>query len=166
MADRIAILDDGVLQQVAPPQDVYERPANLFVARFIGSPPMNTVHGQVVPAAPVGHAAVEVDGATVELPDPLSRALADVGAQTATLGVRPEHLRLGADGPLRATVSVIESLGHERHVFCRLSTDEVLIARFPSDAPVPGEGSAVRLAAEAEHLHLFDTDTGQRIEPA
>lgn len=168
MADRIAILDEGVLQQVGAPQEVYERPANLFVAGFIGSPPMNTVRGRVVPAVPdaPGAVAVSVGGATFPLSEQLARGVAGSSARTVVVGVRPEHLRVGADGPLEATIAVIESLGHERHVFCRLGTGEMLIARFPSDASVPSVGSATRLGVAPEYLHLFDAETGARIEAA
>ncbi|MGZ7000287.1 MAG: ABC transporter ATP-binding protein, partial [Acidimicrobiia bacterium] len=94
MGDRIAIMTDGVLQQVGPPQDVYEHPANVFVARFIGTPPMNTFPGPVVG---------ESDAVIV--------------------GVRPEHLRLSDDpGAVAAVVAVVESLGHEHHVVCRLES--------------------------------------------
>jgi multiple sugar transport system ATP-binding protein len=160
MADRIAILDEGVLQQVGPPQEVYDRPANLFVARFIGSPPMNTLSGRVTG----GSITIAAEGATIPMPAGLAAAVAAAGASEVTLGVRPEHVRVGTDGPLPATVSVIESLGYERHVLCRLPDGQPITARVPSTDPVPGEGSAVRLGTEVDDLHLFDTGTGARID--
>ncbi len=84
------------------------------------------------------------------------------------LGVRPEHLELtGTDGVLPAVVTVVESLGHERHVICRIDergAGQMVIARQPSDEVPPKEGEAVRLSAGLEHLHAFDPDTGLRVE--
>ena len=136
MGDRIAIMNDGVLQQVGPPQEVYERPTNLFVARFIGTPPMNTIPG----------------------------ALAGAGSDTV-IGVRPEHLHLGAttnDG-IDATVAVIESLGHERHVICRLADSTMVIVRQATEVVPPAMGDSVRLRYEAAHSHRFDATTEQRV---
>jgi ABC-type sugar transport system ATPase subunit len=144
MGHRIAILDRGVLQQVGAPQDVYARPANLFVARFIGSPPMNTMTGSVAAAlVPNGR-----DGREV------------------VVGVRPEELRFappGGETPgVDATVSVIESLGHERHVICRLEDGQLAIVRQTAHEAAPREGEAVRLVADA--VHRFDPQTGERVD--
>jgi multiple sugar transport system ATP-binding protein len=162
MGDRIAIMSDGVLQQVGPPQDVYERPANLFVARFIGNPPMNTVAGTVPRSN--GQVTVELPGGRAALPDALAGAVAHVSTDKVVLGVRPEHVALG-DGPLPAVVAVVESLGHERHVVCRLEDGQLMIVRQPSSAAAPSEGDRVRLAFDARHVHLFDAATEARIEP-
>jgi ABC-type sugar transport system ATPase subunit len=102
--------------------------------------------------------------ASIPMPAGLAAAVAAAGASEVTLGVRPEHVRVGTDGPLPATVSVIESLGYERHVLCRLPDGQPITARVPSTDPVPGEGSAVRLGTEVDDLHLFDTGTGARID--
>jgi multiple sugar transport system ATP-binding protein len=161
MADRIAIMHEGVLQQVGPPQEVYDRPANLFVARFIGSPPMNTLTGSVVEGE--GGVAMQVSTATIPIPTPLDDGVRAAGSRALTLGVRPEHLVLGEAGVLGATVSVVESLGYERHVICRLSDGQPIIARISAELPVPPEGSSVHLSAQPEHLHLFDSDTGARV---
>jgi multiple sugar transport system ATP-binding protein len=135
MGDRIAIMTDGVLQQVGPPQDVYERPANVFVARFIGTPPMNTVPGPVVG---------ESDAIIV--------------------GVRPEHLLVSGDtGGIPATVVVIESLGHEHHVICRLGSGDLVTVRQASDVSAPAPGSAARLSFAPVHVHRFDAATGRRV---
>ncbi len=135
MGDRIAIMDHGVLQQVGPPQEVYARPANLFVARFIGTPPMNTIPGELVGAS-----------------------------ASVVIGVRPEHLHLdgGADG-LSATVAVIESLGHERHVICRLADGTTVIIRQSTETDGPRTGTEVVLRYEATDVHRFDASTGARI---
>ena len=166
MGHRIAIMNDGVLQQVGPPQSVYEKPANLFVARFIGNPAMNTIAGPVVPAAGGNGLAIAVANSQVPLPLPYAKAITAAGLTDIVFGVRPEHLRLSTDGVLPATVSVIESLGHERHVICRLEDGQMVIVRQPSSDPVPGDGASVRLAADLDDLHLFDGETERRIEPA
>jgi multiple sugar transport system ATP-binding protein len=136
MGTRVAVLDAGRLQQVGVPQEVYDRPANVFVAQFIGSPPMNVL--------PAGAAA------------PLGVAKMDV-----VVGVRPEHLSFGDSG-IPAHVRVVESLGHERHVICELAGGEPVIVRLPAHGDAPGEGSPVHLTAEARHLHVFDAASGER----
>ena len=162
MGDRIAILNDGLLQQVGPPQAVYERPANLFVARFIGNPPMNTVTGKVV-RADGGHT-VAVPGGEIAVRPDIGKALDRLALAEVVAGIRPEHLRLGADGPIEATVSVVESLGHERHVFCRLTDDQPVIVRQSAAEAAPAEQSPARLTFDDAHLHLFDPTTERRVE--
>jgi ABC-type sugar transport system ATPase subunit len=166
MGDRIAILNDGALQQVGPPQAVYERPANLFVARFIGNPPMNTVTGRVVNGAG-SVSAVTIPGGEIPVEAGIGAAITRLGIDEVVVGVRSEHLRVGRDGRIEATVSVIESLGHERHVFCRLTDGQPVIVRQPADEPAPAEQAPTRLSVEkTELVHLFDPVTEQRIESA
>jgi ABC-type sugar transport system ATPase subunit len=160
MGDRIAVMNAGVLQQVGPPQKVYEKPANLFVARFIGNPPMNTLAGTVSGSA--DGVVVALAGGRVPLPDQLARAIGHRDGDAAVLGVRPEHVRIG-DGPLRASVSVVESLGHERHVVCRLEDEQMVIVRQASSESTPADGEPVGLAFDPEHVHLFDAATEGRI---
>jgi multiple sugar transport system ATP-binding protein len=159
MGDRIAIMNTGELQQVGPPQDVYEKPANLFVARFIGNPPMNTITGTIA-HEPEG-AAVDVPGGRVPLPAPLAHAVTG-DSRAVVLGVRPEHLAIG-EGPVAATVSVVESLGHERHVVCRLDDGQLVTVRQPSSTTSPADGTSVRLSFDPEQLHLFDATTEARL---
>ena len=163
MGHRIAIMSEGVLQQIGPPQSVYEKPDNLFVARFIGNPAMNTVSGPVV--ADGDGLAIAVASSRIPLPAPDAKAITDAQLTDVVFGVRPEHLRLASEGLLPATVSVVESLGHERHVICRLEDGQMVIVRQQSSDPAPGEGSMVRLATDLEHLHLFDAHTERRIDP-
>ena len=163
MGDRIAIMNDGVLQQVGPPQAVYERPANLFVASFIGNPPMNTIGGKVVDEG--GGRFLAFAASRVPFPPGHAAAVAAAGSTAVVIGVRPEHVRLAGEGALPATVSVIESLGHERHVICRLADGQMVIVRQPSEGPAPAEGEAVHLAVDPGHLHVFDADTTERLEP-
>jgi len=163
MGDRIAVINDGKVQQAGPPQEVYDRPGNVFVAKFIGSPPMNTLTGAVV--VDDGAAAIELPGGRVPLPEPLARAVADLGLTTVVLGVRPEHLAFADDGLVRAAVVIVESLGHERLVACRVNDDTLVIVRIDADADVPATGATVGLTCAPDHLHLFDPATGRRLEP-
>jgi multiple sugar transport system ATP-binding protein len=132
LGDRVAVLDRGRLQQVAPPRDLYEHPANVFVAGFVGNPPMN-----LFPAAIVASIA--------------SRP----GARTA--GVRPEAVRLAADGAaLPAVVEHVENLGHETLVHARMA-DARLVARVDGmTALAPGE--AIGVALDPARVYLFDGD--------
>lgn len=165
MGDRIAILNDGYLQQVGPPQGVYEKPANLFVARFIGTPPMNTIEGRVVRRTDgQAHVHVALPGGEVPLPEVLAKAVEDAGLEEVVVGVRPEHLEFAVDGPVEMTVSVIESLGHERHVICRLDDSGLVIVRQEASEPPPVEGVRVGVTTEPEQLHLFDPATEQRVD--
>ena len=163
MGDRIAILEDGRLQQVGPPQDVYAKPGNLFVARFIGTPPMNTVRG---PVTREGEGlAVSLAGGVVPLPESVAHAVAARGVNEVIVGVRPEHLLIEPEGVVRALVTVVESLGHERHIVCRLEDGQMVIVRQPSDEPSPGESEVIGLVADPADLHVFDAESGLRIEP-
>jgi multiple sugar transport system ATP-binding protein len=172
MGSRIAVLNDGRLQQVGTPDEVYDRPANLFVAGFIGSPPMNTVRAAV--RRDGDDAALTIGTGTVPLPPALRDAVAARQLDQVVLGVRPEHLAIG-DGAINATVRVVESLGHERHVVCELAgTDdrpdellpgELVVIRQSSDDPAPGVGATVTLTARADQVHLFDPGSGERLSP-
>jgi len=159
MADRIAIINDGKLQQVGAPQAVYERPANLFVAGFIGSPPMNTVTGTVTTDA--GGTFVVTDAGTVEVADPGDA----VDGNAVVVGVRPEHMLIG-DGTestaLRGVVENVELLGHERHLLCHVG-DALMVIRQTNDAPPVQVAEKVSLVADPAHLHLFDPVTTERL---
>jgi multiple sugar transport system ATP-binding protein len=164
MGDRVAVMRDGRLEQIDAPQELYERPANLFVARFIGNPPMNTVTGRVLDGAGTVRG-VAIPGGEIPLPPALAGEIRRRGIDEVIVGVRSEHLKVGADGPIEVTVSVIEALGHERHVFCRLSDGQPVIVRQPSDEPAPAEEAPTRLTVQkVELVHLFDPATEQRIE--
>jgi ABC-type sugar transport system ATPase subunit len=145
MADRIAIMSGGRLQQVGEPQAVYERPANLFVAGFIGSPPMNTLPGTAVNAA---------DGAAVQTTAGIVPAV--------VAGVRPEHLHVATSpSHLEGLAENVELLGHERHVIVRCG-GERLVVREPSDGPDVRVGEPVHLTVDADRVHLFDQATTWR----
>ncbi len=154
MADRVAILDAGRLQQVGTPDEVYEQPANLFVAGFIGSPPMN-----VWSAIGTGNGRVGVGGATLDSRD-ASRVAAD---QTVWVAVRPEALTFARHG-VPALVDTIESHGHERLVSCVLADGSSATVRVPHRVPAPKPGEPVHLSARADEVLVFDPETGDRLQ--
>jgi multiple sugar transport system ATP-binding protein len=154
MADRIAVIRDGRLQQMGPPAEIYGRPANLFVATFCGSPPMNVLDGEVADRT-FEHAAGKVPLAGRAAPGP------------AKLGFRPEHAALveaGAPGALGAEIYVVEPLGNETVVTVKVGDALVnLRAAAGFDRPI---GEACGLRPEPGHLHLFDHDTGAALTGA
>jgi multiple sugar transport system ATP-binding protein len=163
MGHRIAVMERGVLQQVGPPQEVYSRPANLFVARFIGSPPMNTVTGTVVDGD--GGRSVDLPGGRVVLPERVAAGVRDAGLREVVVGARPEDLRFTErDQGIRATVAAVEELGHERHVACRLADGQLAIVRQAVQEPAPAPDGTVHLVADPDALHVFEPgDPGTRI---
>ncbi|HEX6424165.1 MAG TPA: ATP-binding cassette domain-containing protein [Acidimicrobiales bacterium] len=158
MADRIAILSAGRLQQVGTPQQVYETPANLFVAQFIGTPPMNTLPGTVTADGDAGQV-VEVTGGRVPVPPGLSTRL-DPG-RPVVVGVRPEHLALAPDGPIEHHVRAVEWLGHECLVFGSVGPSPVVVRQ--TGMAVVDPGSTARVTCDPAHVHLFDADTAERL---
>ena len=162
MGHRIAILDHGVLQQVDEPQRVYAQPANLFVARFIGTPPMNTIEGRITG---IGDALTfEAAGVHVPLPEAVADRARAGRLDRAVLGVRPEDLWIDDAGSIMAKVTLVESLGHECHVVSRLDDGQSIIARQATSRAAPRDGEAVTFAVNPPALHLFDPTTERRVE--
>ncbi|MDQ3147549.1 MAG: ABC transporter ATP-binding protein [Actinomycetota bacterium] len=165
MASRVAVLSEGALQQVGPPQEVYDRPASVFVAQFIGSPPMNVLSAQVVTDGE--RPRVRLLGGHLELTAEAAALAATGSGKDLFVGVRPEELRLadqgGADRGLVAKLRMVESLGHERHLVCELEGGAAVVVRAPASAGAPDEGTAVLLDADPGSLHLFDGSTGRRL---
>jgi multiple sugar transport system ATP-binding protein len=166
MGNRIAVMSAGRLQQVGSPQDVYDHPENVFVGGFIGTPPMNMLEGT---AEADGEALVLVlPEATLSLPPPLARAVSSRGLERIIVGVRPEHLELSPNGMIPGTVAVVESLGHECQIVCRVQTGagtQLVIARQSSEITPPRVGEHVQLATTLDRLHVFDPVSGLRLEP-
>jgi multiple sugar transport system ATP-binding protein len=148
MADRIVVLQGGRIEQMGAPLQVYDRPANTFVAGFIGSPSMN-----MLPA--------RVQGGQVTVGEaPLAPAPGLAEGRAVTLGIRPEHLRPAPAG-LSCTVAVIEPTGSETHVILRHGTQD-LVALFRERVTLrPGDPMTV--APEAGQTHLFDAESGARL---
>ena len=162
MADRIAVIQEGRIQQVGPPTEVYDRPANTMVARFIGSPPMNLLRGSLA-TGPDGAVVLRLPGIDhVALPAEVVPAAAAPG-RGIVVGVRPEHVAIDPHGPLPATVRLVEALGHERVVHCELADGDRVAVRIGARGPAPADGETVRLTPELERLHLFDEAGGERL---
>jgi len=153
MGHRIAVLNGGVLQQLGTPLELYQWPANLFVAQFIGSPPMN-----LLPVEAVGPGQILLEGRRMAVEGPLAVALAGRGGQRLSGGLRPEHLSLApaTNRNLPAEVSHIEALGNELLLTCRLleGSHLVLVRARPDQAVTVGQ--AVHLAVDPSGWRLFD----------
>jgi multiple sugar transport system ATP-binding protein len=162
MGDRIAVMNSGRLQQVDVPETLYDNPANLFVAGFIGSPRMNFVPGQVTRLG--GKTAVNFLGVTVAL-SPSSRLTNEASNGEVTVGIRPEDLMWRpAAGPdctltLQAEVDVVEPMGHEAYVTA-LCAGATVTSRFPPRSGVRTH-ERVELALNPARLHLFDSRSGE-----
>jgi multiple sugar transport system ATP-binding protein len=149
MGDRIAVLKRGELQQCADPRTLYSRPANTFVAGFIGTPPINLFEARVTDDG----GALELAGARLAMGEAQRSAAAGHRGATVQVGVRPEDLRLGAEG-LAGVVELVEPLGSETLVHGS-SAAGVWVSRVTSGA-VPRVGERVSLAARPDALLLFD----------
>jgi multiple sugar transport system ATP-binding protein len=158
MADRIAVISEGVLQQVGTPKELYEKPNNRFVAGFIGSPSMNFVELTVEPD---GGSRLVGEGAQVVLDDAQRARMRDLGLATTTVGFRPEHLQVGApDGPglrLSAKIDVVEFLGNDELIHA-VSEGKDVVAIVEADARL-AVGDNVILSADPRHVYLFNPQT-------
>ena len=157
MADRIAIMSAGRLQQVGTPQEVYAAPANLFVAGFVGTPPMNTLPGTVVSddgAAPV----VDLGAGRVPFP---SVSTAPAAAASVVIGIRPEHLVVDPGGAIDLDVRAVEWLGHECLVFGTVGGAPVVVRQTGMSTLRAGDSG--RLAVDPADVHVFDPETTLRL---
>ena len=162
MGSRIAVMRDGRIQQVGEPLEIYQRPVNLFVANFIGTPPMNFLKARLEE----GGVASLATGATLSLPPSARPAQAQPGRQVV-LGIRPENVvdpGEAGDGPtasLPVEVDFVEPLGDEVIVHGRLG-DEVLLCRLAPNR-LPAAGSRLEVALELSRMHVFDAETELRM---
>ncbi|MFC3073605.1 ABC transporter ATP-binding protein [Shinella pollutisoli] len=154
MADKIVVMRDGHVEQIGAPLELYDRPANVFVAGFIGSPAMNFVRGRI--EARDGGAAFVSDHGTV-LPVPAGTA---PRAEPVAYGIRPEHIDV-RDGGISATISVLEPTGSETQIFAHLGGDAINAAVRERISARPGE--TVPLLIDPARVHLFDDKSGARI---
>jgi multiple sugar transport system ATP-binding protein len=163
MGDRICVMHDGRIMQVAPPLELYDRPANLFVAGFIGSPPMNLLRGTLTAD---GHEFQEDNPKgpplRLSLPAHLAPRAARLAGQPVVLGVRPEHIAADpSSAAFGARVDVVEPMGAE--TFVHLDTGaHALIARFAPDQR-PARGETIRVGFVPEKLHLFSAASGEAV---
>jgi ABC-type sugar transport system ATPase subunit len=150
MGDRIVVMHAGIAQQIGTPLEVYDTPANLFVATFIGSPSMNVIEGEVTDGV------FRCNGIAIACP---VKALGPVH-----LGVRPEHLRIVSpehEGSLAGTVSIVEHLGAETIIGLQ-TAGPLVTARIPRTDGLR-DGDKLSISASGNHFHVFDSD-GNRLQ--
>jgi multiple sugar transport system ATP-binding protein len=160
MGDRVAVLKDGILQQVDTPRNMYDNPKNVFVAGFIGSPAMNLL--QVDAEGGTLH----FGGATMPIPRETAE-VADKAGRKITVGVRPEDMDIVPEGQgLTTEINLVEELGADAYVYGTAQVDNKpydIIARVDGRRP-PAKGETVHFAPKQGHLHLFSTETGERLK--
>jgi len=158
LGDSIAVMNHGIIEQLAPPREIYDRPASMFVADFIGSPPMNFLrfHGALQQGVP----SVEIDGAIVAIPAPRQAQ----PASELVLGVRPEHLRFSDESRLRGEVFGAEYMGTTQIVTVRTAHGMVK-ARLSAGARVT-TGEQVGLTLRGDKLSVFEASSGRAIATA
>ena len=158
MADKIAVMNHGVIEQFGTPQEIYDRPASMFVADFIGSPPMNFL--SFTQALHRGDRRTRLDGIAVDVPE----IHEDLSERALTLGVRPEAVHLVSEGGLRGQVFGSEYLGTTQIV--TVNTDHGRVkARIGSEQRVP-DGGTVGLAFRGEKVSIFDQESGRAVQTA
>ena len=155
MADKIVVMQDGIVEQMGAPLDLYDRPDNKFVAGFIGSPAMNFLEGTLKPNG--GAPCVEtVSGARL----PLKTAPTASDGRPVTYGIRPEHLEIADDG-IEAEVVVVEPTGSETQIVARIGTQDIIAVFRDRHDVKPGD--RIHLKPRAGAAHLFDKDSGKRL---
>lgn len=154
MADRIVVMRDGYVEQIGSPLDLYDRPDNLFVASFIGSPGMNLIRGHISTDGPVEF--IAADGGRMPLPGKVDL---ERGAEVV-YGLRPEHVTIG-EGGVDAEVILIEPTGAETQIVCRIGAENVVVAL--RDRIAVSAGDTLSLIPDLGKLHLFDGITGRRL---
>ncbi len=159
MGDRIAVMNRGQIQQVATPLEIYNHPANIFVAQFIGSPPMNLIPVQVKLPLSIGN-----NQFRVTLPEAWETCLEQSANRSLLMGIRPEHLTLGlpATKNFHGRIETIEALGNDTYLGVKvfdLEQPDLLINVRVSPDKVVAIGEEVWLSASTDKIHLFDRDT-------
>lgn len=154
MADRIVVMHDGLVEQVGAPLELYDRPANMFVAGFIGSPAMNFLPGRIRTngrATFLGNGGLEI---------PLGFAPAASHDRPIVLGIRPEHFTVAPDG-VPVEVVVVEPTGSETLLAVRAGSQEMTCLFRDRVLPQPGE--TIRIRPDPDLVHVFDEQTGVRL---
>ena len=150
ISDLIVVMSEGVVQQIGPPQSVYDHPDNLFVAKFLGTPPINVFSG-------------EVKDGWLTLGEDRVLPLQGVPDGAVTVGVRPEGFRIDPEGPFRCGLKVVEVMGRDTsvvgtHPSCQ---SEVFRSIIPSEDRAGAQGETVRFALKPNKVHLFDPESGE-----
>ncbi len=166
MGDRIVVMNDGLIQQVDPPQKVYDHPANRYVAGFIGSPSMN-----FLPCTPVkknGDFYATGDSFNLKVPSDKTKLLADYVGKSAILGIRPEHLTMRSEARnydpemvFKGTVWVTEPLGSEKLVYVKNGQHTIVTRQDPHVAVKTGE--SIELVADMAFSHIFNEETEKTV---
>ena len=156
MGDRVAVLKDGLLQQVATPRELYETPKNVFVAGFIGSPAMNLIQLPIVTGGvQFGNTVIPVD----------AKVLAKTKAKLVTVGIRPENLTVSKSDGVKVHIDVVEELGADGYLYGTTEIDGVkhdIVSRVDGKVH-PNAGEVVSLKPEGGIVHLFDVESGDRL---
>ena len=166
MGDRIAVMNRGELQQIAPPLELYHRPANQFVAQFIGSPPMNLIPVELSPPLLLRHPSFRLT-----LPEVWKVSLEETSERSFLLGIRPEHLQESVPAPKNLPIEIlaVEQLGHETLISGQLQGETEpkipLNLRLAQPRSVR-VGETLWFSLMPKHIHLFSTETGLAIVPA
>ncbi|SMF83596.1 carbohydrate ABC transporter ATP-binding protein, CUT1 family [Tistlia consotensis] len=160
MADKIVVMHDGRVEQIGEPLELYDRPDNLFVAGFIGSPAMNFLPGRIEAGA--GPRFVSDGGVSLPLVAPPGGVGSGIDGRPVVLGVRPEHLHLADEGAA-AEVLVVEPTGSEIQVFTKLGGADVMAVFRERHRFRPGD--RIRVAPLPGQIHLFDAESGRRLVP-
>lgn len=167
MGDRIVVMLDGEIQQVATPLELYNKPANRFVATFIGSPPMNVLRGKVLAEEEKHIFACADGGCTLDVPDHLQTVMADYEGREVLAGIRPEDLHENPQQTARqghsivAPVEVVEPMGAETNLYLKVGEASVIARVAPHVQPPVGEDHI--LDVNLERLHFFDAETERAI---
>jgi len=153
LADRLIVMNQGNVDQIGQPLDLYENPATAFVAGFIGSPAMNLVPGRLE------NGGAEIDGAMLPL---AGLGSAETGRRVL-VGMRPEHLELAAEGPVKVEVQLLERLGADTILHGRLGGNGTILTARGAGTLAPALGERLNFAIRPEHIHLFDPESGRRL---
>jgi multiple sugar transport system ATP-binding protein len=165
MGDRIAVLNGGEIQQIAAPIELYQTPANRFVAEFIGSPPMNFINVVVKENTHLVHPRF-----SLPLPPAWTTVLQPYTGKAITLGIRPEHLSISTSSPrnIPVAVALVEALGHETYLSCILEQEGMdtpyLQVRIAPDQSVQ-RGDRIGLAINPQQIHIFEAQSGVALFP-
>ena len=173
LGDRIVIMKDGFIQQTGTPQEVFNHPANIFVAGFIGTPQMNFFDARLLKKGSNAYQA-EIEGKPIPLAQPIQDALAGAGveSQDVVLGIRPEHIRFAADamgeGVLQGIVEVSEMMGSEYYLHVNCEEKDVVLRIPTADLPVELRsgiqyGTQMHFTFHPESIHLFSKETEKNL---
>ena len=158
MADRIVVMHDGRVEQIGTPLDLYDRPGNLFVAQFIGSPAMNVIEGMVCRGTGAAH--VEAAGGICW---PLG-GTAGLDGQRVAYGIRPEHLTLagpGTSGAVAGEIIVVEPTGAETELLVQAGEAQIVLVTH--GRPMVNAGDKIGLTIDTAMVHMFDKASGERL---